>query len=125
VLIGRPPLPTEDVDLAVDDEDDSDDAVVFVIVLLNPVVVVVGVEAVDVEEALLDDIAVLVIELEMLAAARSTAGAGAANVSSVGFAQSVPFWADQPQHAQRPVSGLYITPGVGLSAQYGLHSPLS
>lgn len=58
-----------------------------------------------VEDAVLD-VAVPVIELEMLAAASSNDGAGATNVSFVGLAQSVPVVYDQPQHAQRPVSGL-------------------
>ena len=94
----------EDVDAAEEALDVGDEVDVFVMVLLELEAVVIAL-VIAVEDDVLRVVAVPVIVLDILAAERSTCGAGAANVSFVGFPQSgpVPF---HPQHAQRPVSGL-------------------
>jgi len=96
-------------------------AVLVIVLEFNPEDVAVA--DVDIDEAVLE-VAEPVIELEALAALSNACGAGAAQVSDVGFAQSVPPSYVQPQHAHKPVSGLYMTSGTGLSAQCSVHSPL-
>jgi hypothetical protein len=106
-----PVLRPEEVDAEEDDADEDaidvgEEIAVLLIVLVLELVPEDAVEAgFDVEEAVLE-VAVPVMELEELAALSNTCGAGAGQVSSVGFAQSIPFAYDHEQHAQRPVSGL-------------------
>lgn len=98
---------------------------VLVIVFELDVVVEAPIEEDDDDDTAAVDVPVPVIELDELAASRSTCGATPGQVSVVGFPQSTPLAYVHEQHAHNPVSGLYITSGTGLSVQCSVHWPLA
>lgn len=127
-----PGLRDEEDEVVEDEAEDEaldvgEEVAVFVTVLeleLGFDVVVEAAAELD-EEAAAVEVAVPVIELDELAASRSTWGAIPAQVSVVGFEQSTPPAYDHEQHAHVPVSGSYITSGTGLSVQCSVHWPLA